>query len=113
MGFLADVLKNEKGFYSFNMFMRMTVFVFGCGFATAAVVGDFLGLNIRLEAAVIAWSLAFGVAGLRVGEAYLNRKTIDGAAGPLQQAGSEIAPTEPVIPAEKDDLTTLEDSVKT
>lgn len=109
MGFLADVLKNDKGFYSSNMVMRMTVFVFGCGFATAAVVGDFLGMNIRLESAVIAWSLAFGVAGLRVGEAYLNRKTIDGAAGPLQQAGSEIAPTEPVLPVEKDATLSIDD----
>ncbi len=98
MGFWKDVLKNEKGYYSANMTMRAAVFSLGGVFACAAVVGDFMGKSIRLDPAVLAWSLAFGVAGLRIGEAWLQRKTTDSAGNPMMQTGTEVAPEKPVVP---------------
>ncbi|ALW86343.1 hypothetical protein AUC43_15370 [Hymenobacter sedentarius] len=97
--FWEDVLTNDKKKYSSNAVMRAVVFVLGCCFATAAVVGDFMGVVIRLDPAVLAWSLAFGIAGLRIGEAWLQRKTADSTGAPLLQEGTAVAPSEPVVAA--------------
>lgn len=98
MPFLNDILKNEAGKYSPNMLMRAITFALGCCFATTSLVGSFFGKDVRLDAAVLSWSLSYGVAGLRVGEAWLNRKTADGNNNPLAVPGTVDPPAaEPIL----------------
>ncbi|WP_216689005.1 hypothetical protein [Hymenobacter siberiensis] len=105
MGLTSDLLKNDRGLFSTNMLMRLISYVIGAFLSVFVAIK--YGPTLSIEVITINYALAFGLTGARMFEAFTNRKTKD-ADGALMQAGTAEAPAQPVIPAEKDDLTAVE-----